>query len=179
MANHPKEEIAKFGYRSERTIDIFSDISPLMTGDNSSTVSSACERGGVRGCGGNGIGYQSASADASFWLKTHCKHRKFGGARPPRLASPRLACHLPCLWALWSGEDDVATTTVFGSGIGQRCASACRFFCIEHASSFGTAGDAVVVVDLETNKAKKEKKKRPCVLKKLAPNGSELVNGRT
>jgi hypothetical protein len=73
----------------------------------------------------------------------------------------------------------VATTTVFGSGIGQRCASACRFFCIEHASSFGTAGDAVVVVDLERNKAKKEKKKRPCVLKKLAPNGSELVNGRT
>lgn len=71
----------------------------------------------------------------------------------------------------------MATTAFFVSGFGQRCASACRFFCIEHASSFGTAGDAVVVVDLERNKAKKEKKKkkRPCVVKKLAPNGSELL----
>jgi hypothetical protein len=67
----------------------------------------------------------------------------------------------------------MATTTVFVSGFGQRCASACRFFCIEHASSFGTAGDAVVVVDLERNKEKK--KRRPCVVKKLAPNGSELL----
>ncbi|CAK9867236.1 unnamed protein product [Sphagnum jensenii] len=67
----------------------------------------------------------------------------------------------------------MATTTVFVSGFGQRCASACRFFCIEHALSFGTAGDAVVVVDLERNKAKK--KKRPCVVKKLAPNGPELL----
>ncbi|CAK9208889.1 unnamed protein product [Sphagnum troendelagicum] len=74
----------------------------------------------------------------------------------------------------------MATTTVFVSGFGQRCASACRFFCIEHALYFGTAGDAVVVVDLERNKAKrkkkkKKKKKRPCVVKKLAPNGSELL----
>jgi hypothetical protein len=68
----------------------------------------------------------------------------------------------------------MATTAFLVSGFGQRCASACRFFCIEHASSFGTAGDAVVVVDLERNKAKM-KKKRPCVVKKLAPNGSELL----
>jgi hypothetical protein len=85
----------------------------------------------------------------------------------------RLACHIPCL--LRFGAENLATTAVFVSGFRQRCASACGFFCIEHASSFGTAGDAVVVVDLERNKAKKEKKKRPCVVKKLAPNGSELL----
>jgi hypothetical protein len=56
----------------------------------------------------------------------------------------------------------MATTAFLVSGFGQRCASACRFFCIEHASSFGTAGDAVLVVDLDRNKAKKEEETLRC-----------------
>jgi hypothetical protein len=66
-------------------------MSPPMTVDNS-TVSSACERGGD-----NGIGSQSASADANAGSRPTVS-TKFGGARPPRLPSS-----LPL--ALWSGED--------------------------------------------------------------------------
>jgi hypothetical protein len=120
---------------------------------------------GTGGGGGQRNWFPVCHCGRKCWLKTPTVSTKFGGARPPRLPSS-----LPL--ALWSRED--GDNHGFRQWIWAEMCVSCRFFCIEHASSFGTAGDAVVVVDLQRNKAKK-KKKRPCVVKKLAPNGSELL----